>query len=44
MNKKYNREGLKTLEILVEAYISARDNKTISLPLRYQNDNWNFWL
>ena len=32
MNKKYKREGLKTLEILVAAYISARDNKTISLP------------
>lgn len=29
------REGLKSLEILVAAYLSARDNKTISLPLEY---------
>tara|TARA_A100001015_G_scaffold24509_1_gene27608 strand:+ start:2751 stop:3806 length:1056 start_codon:yes stop_codon:yes gene_type:complete len=28
------REGLKTLEILVAAFISAKDNKTISLPLK----------
>lgn len=27
------REGLKTLEILVAAYLSAKDGKTISLPL-----------
>ena len=27
------REGLKSLEILVAAYLSARDGKTISLPL-----------
>ena len=29
------REGLKSLEILIAAYISARDGKTISLPLEY---------
>ncbi len=29
------REGLRSLEILVAAYLSARDNKTISLPLEY---------
>jgi len=29
------REGLKSLELLVAAYISARDGKTISLPLEY---------
>lgn len=29
------REGLKSLEILIAAYRSARDNKTISLPLEY---------
>jgi UDP-N-acetyl-2-amino-2-deoxyglucuronate dehydrogenase len=29
------REGLKSLEILIAAYLSARDNKTISLPLQY---------
>ena len=29
------REGLKTLEILIAAYLSARDGKTISLPLEY---------
>jgi len=29
------REGLKSLEILIAAYLSARDNKTISLPLEY---------
>jgi len=29
------REGLKTLEILIAAYLSAKDNKTISLPLQY---------
>ncbi len=29
------REGLKSLELLVAAYISARDNKTVSLPLEY---------
>lgn len=29
------REGLKSLEILIAAYISARDGKTISLPLNY---------
>lgn len=28
------REGLKSLEILIAAYLSARDNKTISLPLK----------
>ncbi len=27
------REGLKSLEILIAAYLSARDNRTISLPL-----------
>ena len=29
------REGLKSLEIIIAAYLSARDNKTISLPLEY---------
>ena len=29
------REGLKSLEILIAAYCSARDNKTVSLPLEY---------
>jgi len=29
------REGLKSLEILIAAYLSARDDKTISLPLKY---------
>lgn len=29
------RQGLKSLEILIAAYMSARDNKTISLPLEY---------
>jgi len=29
------REGLKSLEILIAAYLSARDGNTISLPLEY---------
>lgn len=29
------REGLKSLEIIIAAYLSARDSKTISLPLKY---------
>jgi UDP-N-acetyl-2-amino-2-deoxyglucuronate dehydrogenase len=29
------REGLKSLEFLIAAYLSARDGKTISLPLEY---------
>ena len=29
------KEGLKSLEILIAAYLSARDDKTISLPLKY---------
>jgi len=29
------REGLKSLEVLIAAYTSARDRKTISLPLEY---------
>jgi len=29
------REGLKTLEILIAAYLSARDGRTVSLPLNY---------
>ncbi|MDB2384587.1 Gfo/Idh/MocA family oxidoreductase [Endozoicomonas sp.] len=29
------RDGLKSLELLIAAYLSARDNKTISLPLEY---------
>ncbi len=29
------REGLKSLEMLIAAYLSARDGKTISLPLEY---------
>jgi len=29
------REGLKSLEIIIAAYISARDGKTVSLPLEY---------
>ena len=29
------REGLKSLELLIAAYLSARDGKTVSLPLKY---------
>jgi UDP-N-acetyl-2-amino-2-deoxyglucuronate dehydrogenase len=29
------REGLKTLEVLIAAYLSARDGTTVSLPLEY---------
>ncbi len=29
------REGLKSLELLIAAYLSARDGETISLPLEY---------
>lgn len=29
------REGLRSLELLIAAYLSARDNKTVSLPLAY---------
>jgi UDP-N-acetyl-2-amino-2-deoxyglucuronate dehydrogenase len=29
------REGLKSLEVLIAAYLSARDGRTISLPLDY---------
>ena len=29
------REGLKSLEVLIAAYLSARDDKTVSLPLEY---------
>jgi UDP-N-acetyl-2-amino-2-deoxyglucuronate dehydrogenase len=29
------REGLKSLEVLIAAYLSARDGKRISLPLEY---------
>lgn len=29
------REGLKSLEVLIAAYLSARDAKTVSLPLEY---------
>lgn len=29
------REGLKSLELLIAAYLSARDGKTVSLPLQY---------
>jgi UDP-N-acetyl-2-amino-2-deoxyglucuronate dehydrogenase len=29
------REGLRSLELLIAAYISSRDNKTVSLPLAY---------
>jgi UDP-N-acetyl-2-amino-2-deoxyglucuronate dehydrogenase len=29
------REGLKSLELLIAAYLSARDGKTVSLPLEY---------
>lgn len=29
------REGLKSLELLIAAYISARDKRTVSLPLEY---------
>lgn len=29
------REGLKSLELLVAAYISARDGRTVSLPMQY---------
>jgi len=29
------REGLKSLEILIAAYLSARDGTTVSLPLDY---------
>jgi len=29
------REGLKSLEVLIAAYLSARDGATVSLPLEY---------
>ena len=29
------REGLKSLEVIIAAYISARDGRTVSLPLQY---------
>lgn len=29
------REGLKSLELLIAAYVSARDHRTVSLPLEY---------
>ena len=29
------REGLRSLEVLIAAYISSRDGKRISLPLKY---------
>lgn len=29
------REGLKSLELLIAAYLSARDGKTVSLPLKF---------
>ncbi|WP_242479598.1 hypothetical protein [Lamprobacter modestohalophilus] len=29
------REGLKSLELLIAAYLSARDGGTVSLPLEY---------
>jgi UDP-N-acetyl-2-amino-2-deoxyglucuronate dehydrogenase len=29
------REGLKTLELLIAAYLSARDGRAVSLPLQY---------
>ena len=29
------REGLKSLELLIAAYLSARDRQTIFLPLEY---------
>lgn len=29
------REGLKSMEVLIAAYISARDGRTVSLPLEY---------
>jgi len=29
------REGLKSLEVLIAAYLSARDGKSVSLPLEY---------
>jgi UDP-N-acetyl-2-amino-2-deoxyglucuronate dehydrogenase len=29
------REGLKSLEVLIAVYLSARDGKTVSLPLEY---------
>ena len=29
------REGLRSLEVLIAAYLSARDGKTVSLPLEY---------
>ena len=29
------REGLKSLEVIIAAYMSARDGRTVSLPLHY---------
>ena len=29
------REGLKSLEVLIAAYLSARDRREVSLPLEY---------
>jgi len=34
-NRSDVREGLKSLEVLIAAYLSARDGKTISFPLEY---------
>ena len=33
--KTDGREGLKSLEVLIAAYLSARDGRTVSLPLEY---------
>jgi UDP-N-acetyl-2-amino-2-deoxyglucuronate dehydrogenase len=29
------REGLRSLELLIAAYLSARDGRKVSLPLEY---------
>ena len=29
------REGLRSLELLIAIYLSARDNRVVSLPLKY---------
>jgi UDP-N-acetyl-2-amino-2-deoxyglucuronate dehydrogenase len=29
------REGLRSLEVLIAAYLSARDGRRVSLPLEY---------
>ena len=34
-NGDFMREGLKSLEVLIAAYLAARDGKRVALPLDY---------